>query len=281
MQITIAREIYKEGIGLHSGAPSFVRLIPADADTGISFRLGTDAGVTTIPATHDNLSGSSFRTSIGTGGTGIDTIEHIMAALYALGVDNAIIDIQGPEVPAVDGSSMPWCTMILDAGTVVLDSPRRRIRILKTVRVEDGKGAWCMIEPFDHFRMRYDLGYDHPSIGEQSLELSIDAPTFLSEIAAARTFGFIKDLDMLASMGLARGASLDNTLVFGEAEPLNQDGMRWSNEPVRHKMLDAIGDLSLIGFPLIGRFHGCRSGHHLNQQLLSAILGDATAWEMG
>lgn len=278
LQTTLARESGITGKGLHSGKIATLRLLPANVDSGIEFRVFDGDFAVCMPARHDHLSGSAFRTSLCRDGRHIDTVEHILAALYAHGIDNAIIEIAGSEVPAVDGSALPWSMMLLDAGVEFLDSPRKHIKILKHVKVIDQNGSWCSISPCDRFRITYDLEYQHPMIGHQSFSTDVSPLSFIRDTAGARTFGFAKDISFLESMGLAKGVGLDNTLAFDDHGVMNPEGMRWPDEPARHKVLDVVGDLALIGYPLIGEFHGYRSGHRLNQQLVSAIVADTTAW---
>lgn len=261
---------------------SSVLINPAKSSSGIVFHSMNDNGsIGSIPVSHENLTESSYRTGLSKGSCSVETIEHLLAALCACGVDNAAICVTGNELPILDGCSESWTRLILDAGLERQDHPRIFVRILKKIEVVDDNGASCSLTPCDGMGMSlcYNLEYQHPLIGCQTFEFDLDVSGFLEEIAPARTFGFLKDIPQLRKLGLANGANLSNTLVFDDSDVVNDDGLKWTNEPARHKILDAIGDLSIIGGPIIGRFDGYRSGHRLNHKLLSMLLSDDTAWQ--
>lgn len=280
-QHTITNIISYKGIGLHSGSVTEIHILPGAVDQGIEFHVMDEWNyVATIPATIYYTSDGSFRTELCNNGRHIDTVEHLLAALQMAGIDNAIINVWGKEIPIMDGSSKGWLDLILSSGKSKQTAPRKYIKILRDVKVGTDD-AWCKIEPSvtSEFIVDYNLNYSHPLIGEQSISVEVCFNTFSSDLADARTFGFIKDIDKLKSAGLAAGASLDNTVVFDDDSVINETGLRWHNEPVRHKVLDVIGDLSLIGHPIIGKFTGYRSGHKLNQSLVSALMNNLESWD--
>ena len=274
-QTTLRDEVTLTGIGVHSGRPATLTLRPAEAGTGIVF-LRADRE---IRADVRAVTATEFATVIGdTHGPLCSTSEHVLAALCALGVDNAIIDIDGPEVPIMDGSSEPFVAAIDQAGIVTLDEPRRYIKVLKPVRVAQGN-AYGELRPNAHgLRLEVEIDFDHPLVGHQACEVDVDAASFRRELARARTFGFMKDVAKLWSAGYALGASFENTLVVSDNRVLNADGLRYPDEFVRHKALDAIGDLALAGAPLLATYRSKRGGHKLNHAVLCALMADPTAW---
>lgn len=280
-QTTLRRQTAVSGIGVHSGAPATLTMLPAAADTGIVFvRCGTNGQPDReICANVRAVTATEFATVLGDAkGPLCSTAEHVLAALSGLGVDNAIIEIDGPEVPIMDGSAAPFVEAIDQVGLVTLPVPRRYIRILKPVRVAKGD---CYGELRPHpqgFRVELDIDFDHPLIGLQGVALDIDPQTFRQELARARTFGFMKDVAKLWSAGYALGASFENTLVVNEQRLLNPEGLRFADEFARHKALDAIGDLALAGAPLLGVYRSVRGGHKLNHAVLSALMADPSAW---
>jgi len=276
-QTTLRDEVTLTGIGVHSGRPATLTLRSAEAGTGIVF-LRADRE---IRADVRAVTATEFATVIGdTHGPLCSTSEHVLAALCALGVDNAIIDIDGPEVPIMDGSADAFVAAIDQAGIVTLDEPRQYIKILKPVRVAQGN-AYGELRPNDRgFRLEVAIEFDHPLVGRQSCDLDIDAASFRRELSRARTFGFMKDVAKLWSAGYALGASFENTLVVSENRVLNSDGLRFPDEFVRHKALDAIGDLALAGAPLLGTYRSMRGGHKLNHAVLCALMADPSAWKM-
>lgn len=281
-QMTLAVPVVIEGTGLHSGKTIRMTLRPADADHGIVFRRvdlegGRDA--TDIRARHDHVVETTMSTVIGNAaGARVGTIEHLMAALSGLRIDNALIEIDGEEVPVLDGSAEVFVERIEAAGLMALDAPRRAIRILKPVVIEDGAKRAALL-PGDGFRLAFEIDFDNPVIGRQAVEADLYDPCFADDILRARTFGFLKDQEALKAAGLGRGASLENAIVIDGENILNEEGLRYEDEFVRHKVLDAVGDLSLSGLPLLGRYEGARSGHAMNNRVLRALMADETAWE--
>src|SRR5690242_15430113 len=282
-QTTLRQSTAVSGIGVHSGSPATLTMLPAEADTGIVFvRCGTGgAPDREIRANFRAVTATEFATVLGDAtGPLCSTAEHVLAALSGLGVDNAVIEIDGPEVPIMDGSSAPFVEAIDRAGVVTLAAPRRYIRILKPVRVAKGD---CFGELRPHpqgFRVELDIDFNHPLIGRQGVALDIEPDTFRRELARARTFGFMRDVAKLWSAGYALGASFENTLVVNETRLLNPEGLRFADEFARHKALDAIGDLALAGAPMLGAYRSVRGGHKLNHAVLCALMADRSAWRM-
>lgn len=271
------------GVGVHSGLPVTLGLHPADAGTGIRFiRTGLDGrGEREIRADIHAVTATEFATVLGDAtGPLISTAEHVLAALRGLGVDNAVVEIDGPEAPIMDGSAAPFVAAIDQVGLRTLEQTRSFIRVLKPVRIAIGD-AYGELRPYPRgFRVEAEIEFDHPLITRQSLAIDVKPETFRREIARARTFGFMRDVAKLWSSGYALGASLENTLVVTDNRILNPDGMRYPDEFVRHKILDAIGDLALAGAPLLGAYRTVRGGHKLNYAVLSALMADTTAWTM-
>jgi UDP-3-O-[3-hydroxymyristoyl] N-acetylglucosamine deacetylase len=278
-QTTLRNAISCVGDGLHSGRRIAMRLCPAPADTGIVFRrtdVGGDAGE--IPATWDNVVDTQLCTVVANRhDVQVGTVEHLMAALAGCGIDNAIVEVDGPEVPAMDGSASPFVFLIECAGTETQDEVRRAIKVLKPVRVEE-EGRVAELRPADGFHVRFDIEFPSRVIGRQSWRRELINGVFKSELARARTFGFLKDVDYLRSVGLALGGSLDNAIVVSGDRILNETGLRYRDEFVRHKALDAVGDLYLAGAPIVGAYHGTQSGHRLTNLLLRTMFADAEAW---
>jgi UDP-3-O-[3-hydroxymyristoyl] N-acetylglucosamine deacetylase len=253
-------------------------LRPAAAGTGIVFRRADAGAGAEIAAMWNNTVDAALCTVLSNGeGIEIKTIEHLMAALSGCGVDNAIVELDGPEVPAMDGSAAPFVALIERAGTIAQDRPRRAIKVLKRVRV-NGDGASAELLPDHGFSMSFEIEFDNPVIRRQDMMVSFEAGTFASELSAARTFGLIDDVERLRAAGLARGGSLDNAVVISGDRVLNEGGLRFDDEFVRHKLLDAFGDLYLAGGPIIGHFRGARSGHSHTRRLLAALFADPDAW---
>jgi UDP-3-O-[3-hydroxymyristoyl] N-acetylglucosamine deacetylase len=280
-QTTLRDSITLTGIGVHSGLPVTLTIHPAEIDCGIRFlRSGVDgcpdrevrADVRAVTATE-------FATVLGdTAGPLCSTAEHVLAALSGLGVDNAVIEIDGPEVPIMDGSAAPFVAAIEQAGIVTLAAPRRYIRVLKPVRVVTGD---CVGELRPHsrgFRIEIEIAFENPLVGCQAIAFDVTPASFRREVSRARTFGFMSDVNKLWSAGYARGANFENTVVVSDDRVLNTEGLRFADEFVRHKALDAIGDLALAGLPLIGAYRSSRGGHKLNHAVLSALMADPTAW---
>lgn len=277
-QKTLKSSIGCKGVGLHSGASIKMTLHPAAPDTGIVFRRNDLADLPLIPALWSNVTDTRLNTCIGDAqGVGVHTIEHLMSALAGMGIDNALIDVDGSEVPVMDGSAAAFLFMIECAGVVEQAAPRRFVKILKPLTVEHN-GASATITPAPSFSVHFTIEFDSTVIGRQEYDFALDDAGFKNEISRARTFGFEHEVNQLRAAGLGRGGSLDNAVVISGNKVLNEEGLRYKDEFVRHKVLDAIGDLYLAGCPLIGRFHALRSGHALNNQLLHAIFADPTAW---
>ncbi|WP_217424122.1 UDP-3-O-acyl-N-acetylglucosamine deacetylase [Magnetospirillum sp. UT-4] len=281
-QRTLKTAIACTGIGLHSGAKVTMVLHPADPDTGIRFKRTDIAGRGAIvPALWSNVGDTRMNTCLVNGdGVAVGTVEHLLSALAGSGVDNCLIEINGAEVPVMDGSAAPFLFLVECAGTVELSAPRRAIRVLKRVSVKDGDKSATLI-PGAGFSLTFEIDFASQAIARQEFSVALTRGAFKSEISRARTFGFEQDVTMLRAAGLARGGSLDNAVVIDSTgrKVLNDDGLRYGDEFVRHKILDAVGDLYLAGAPLIGRFHGIRSGHALNNLLLRTLFADQTAWE--
>ncbi len=276
LQHTLKTVIGCRGVGLHSGRRVALNLIPAPPATGIVFRR-TDIGAE-IRASWENILESPRCTILSDGaGATVGTVEHLMAALAGLGIDNLVVELDGPEVPIMDGSAAPFVFLIECAGVTAQDTPRPAIRILKPVRIADAE-AEAMLVPADEFALSFEIEFENQLVRRQQMTVSLDDGAFKAELSRARTFGFLDDVDRLRAAGLARGGSLDNVIVVDGDRVLNRDGLRYENEFVRHKLLDAIGDLYLAGAPIIGRFHGVRSGHSHNHRLLAALFADDTAW---
>ena len=278
-QTTIAREIELTGTGVHSGAPVALILHPAEADTGYRF-IVTKRGrlVAEIPAHVDNVKNLTLCTVIGDeAGTTVSTVEHLLAALRGLSIDNCYIEVDSKELPIMDGSSAHFVDAIDEAGIKELSAPRRFIKVLKPIRVEDGD-CWGEIAPHSGFHLDVEIDFETPLIGRQRIVHEMSPGVFRHELSRARTFGFMSDVERLWKAGLALGANLSNTVAIGEDRVINREGLRYPQEFVRHKMLDAVGDLSLAGLPLLGAFRSVRGGHRLNANVLKALFADTAAW---
>ncbi|KMW07625.1 UDP-3-O-(3-hydroxymyristoyl) glucosamine N-acyltransferase [Brucella canis] len=279
-QKTIGRAVTLSGVGVHGGAPASARLLPADADTGILFQRSDIKDSAPVCAHVSQIGATDLCTSLGAREARIDTVEHLMAAISALGIDNLVVEIEGPEVPILDGTSARFIEAVDSVGVVTQDAKRRFIRILKTVRVEAGN-SWGEFRPYDGTRFEVEIDFECPLIGRQKFAHDVDEETFRKELSTARTFGFMKDVERLWAAGLTLGASLDNSLVIGDDNSIvNADGLRFKDEFVRHKTLDAVGDLALAGLPFIGCFSSYRGGHRLNSEAVKALLSDETAFEI-
>jgi UDP-3-O-[3-hydroxymyristoyl] N-acetylglucosamine deacetylase len=276
LQQTLKTAISCRGIGLHSGQRVAMGLLPAEVGTGIVFRR-TDAAVE-IAANWANAIESARCTMLSDGeGTSVGTVEHLMAALAGAAIDNAIVELDGPEVPIMDGSAEPFVFLIECAGVVEQDAPRRAIEVLKSVSVV-ADDAMAVLSPDDGFSMSFEIDFASPLIRHQDMSVVVSPGTFKSELSRARTFGLLDDVARLQEAGLARGGSLDNVIVVSGDRVLNSGGLRYDDEFVRHKMLDAVGDLYLAGAPIIGHFRGVRSGHAHTRRLLAALFADPEAW---
>lgn len=280
-QTTIAREIKLQGKGVHSGAPVSVTLHPAGPDTGLKFLVSKRGRIIAeIPAEVGYVKNLTLCTVIGDDtGVTVGTVEHLLAALRGLSVDNCYIEIDSKEVPIMDGSSAPFVNAIDQAGIRELPEPRKYIKVLKPVRVQEGD-SWGELTPHSGFHLDVEIEFDTPVIGRQRLAFDINPGVFRHELALARTFGFMRDVEKLWKAGLALGASLDNTIAIGDDIILNREGLRCPMEFVRHKMLDAVGDLALAGYPLLGAYRSVRGGHRLNASVLKALFADSSAWTL-
>ena len=278
-QTTLDNDVVLSGIGVHSGAPASVILHPAEANTGWNFVVNSGRGRTVrIPADFRAVANVTLCTVLGDGnGTTVATVEHLLAALRGMNVDNCEIEIDGAEMPIMDGSAAPFVEAIDEVGLRVLDEPRRCIKVLKTVRIEEGQ-SMAELRPYDG--SRFDVTIDFPTqfIGRQQLTLDLTPNAFRREVARARTFGFMKDVKALWAAGRALGSSLDNTVAIGEDRILNPEGLRFKNEFVRHKTLDAVGDLALAGAAILGAYRSVRGGHKINTNILKALYENRSAW---
>lgn len=281
-QTTLREQVTVSGIGVHSGLPVNLTLNPADADTGIVFSRTDSAGrEREIRADYRAVTATELATVLGdASGVLCSTAEHILAALRGLGVDNALVEVDGPEVPIMDGSAAPFVAAIDQAGILELSESRRYIKVLKPVRIAKGE-SFGELRPYES-GFRLDIEIDFPSvlIGRQQIALDLTADAFRRDLSRARTFGFMKDVSALWSAGKALGASFENTLVLSENRVLNAEGLRYPNEFVRHKALDAVGDLALAGAPILGAYRSVRGGHRLNHAVLVALMSDPTAYEV-
>jgi UDP-3-O-[3-hydroxymyristoyl] N-acetylglucosamine deacetylase len=275
-QKTLKAAIHCRGVGLHTGARVNMTLHPAAPGTGITFRR-TDLGGAEIGADWRNIVDSALCTTIAKNNAKVSTIEHLMAALAGLEIDNALVELDGPEVPVMDGSAAPFVFLVECAGIAEQVAPRRGIKVLKPIHVGDAETA-ATLAPAESFRISFAIDFASSAIRCQELSYDVDAESFKREISRARTFGFLDDVERMRRAGLARGGSLENAVVISGDRVLNKEGLRYDDEFVRHKMLDALGDLYLAGGAIMGHFHGVRSGHALNHQLLKALFADPAAW---
>jgi UDP-3-O-[3-hydroxymyristoyl] N-acetylglucosamine deacetylase len=274
-QRTLRRSIQCAGIGLHSGNKVKLTLKPAPADYGIRFKRA-DLGGYEIPATVTHLAGIQYATGLARESGSVETVEHLLAALSALGIDNVAVELNYPEVPIMDGSAAPFVYLIQDAGVKRLAVPRRYLKILRPISLSQGDKRIALY-PAEHFKVTYSISFDHPLLRHQSRTMRITEETFVEEIAPARTFGFLKEVEMMRQRGLALGGSLENAIVLGETGVLN-NALRFEDEFVRHKILDVLGDLALVGHPVIGHLVAHRGGHALHTAFAAKILEDRDAW---
>ena len=280
-QRTIKNPIKAVGVGLHSGQKVVLQLKPAPPNSGINFVRSDLRPVVIIPAIFEYVGDTTLSTTLFKKGTRVATIEHLLSAIAGLGLDNLIIEVDGPEIPLMDGSAGPFVFLIQSAGIKEQDAIKKFIKVKEEVKVESA-GAYASIKPFDGFKVSFTIEFDDPVISKYASSSTIDfsSTSFVKEVCRARTFGLMKDLDYLQSQDLALGASLKNAIAVGENGVLNEDGLRFDDEFVKHKMLDAIGDLYLLGHNLIGEFSGFKSGHSLNNELLRKILDSEDAWAL-
>ncbi|MDH3588005.1 MAG: UDP-3-O-acyl-N-acetylglucosamine deacetylase [Gammaproteobacteria bacterium] len=279
-QSTLRNSIRATGIGLHTGKKVYMTLRPAAPDTGIVFRRTDLDPPVDIPARADLVGETFLGTTLINDDAKVTTVEHLLSAMAGLGIDNVYVDLSAGEVPIMDGSAGPFVFLLQSAGIEQQNAPKRFLRIKKSVRVEHGDG-WAEFHPHDGYRLEFEIEFDHPVFKRHTQKGAIDFSTtaFLKEISRARTFGFMSDAEKLRQKNLTLGGTMDNAVVLDEYRVLNEDGLRYEDEFVKHKILDAIGDVYLLGHSLIGRFSGFKSGHGLNNQLLRATLADADAWE--
>ena len=267
------------GTALHTGDVTAVRVLPGDPDTGYRFRRTDIAGAPEVEANVHNIRDTVLATSLGFNGASVKTVEHLLSALAGCGVDNAMIEVNGDEIPIMDGSAAPFVRGIEMVGLSEQGVPKRLLRILKPIEALDDNGR-ASLSPSDIFRVSFVIDFDHPVVGRQELVYDYTPESFGSDIAFARTFGFMKDVKMMQEKGLALGGSLDNAVVVGDDGVLNPDGLRSPDEFVRHKILDTIGDLSLLGIPILGSYHGFKAGHRINRLLMQEVMSKPDHWEL-
>jgi UDP-3-O-[3-hydroxymyristoyl] N-acetylglucosamine deacetylase len=277
-QRTLKDQVECTGIGLHSGERVHLNIRPAPSDTGIKFVRTDLDGHPMVQARFDNVYSTMLATTIGSNGCKVATIEHLMAAFFGLGIDNAVVELDGPEVPIMDGSAAPFIFLIKSAGIREQKSPKHFIVIKKPFKVDDGNRS-VHIYPSKELKITYTIDFAHPLLRNQKYELRFSGREFVREISRARTFGFLKDVQTLKENGLAKGGSLDNAVVIDDFRIINEDGLRFEDEFVRHKILDFIGDLSIVGSPVIGHFVVEKSGHFLNQQMLKNLMKSKKHWK--
>src|SRR6187455_3779781 len=276
-QRTIRRSISCAGIGLHSGNKVTLSLKPAAADSGVRFRRA-DLGGLEVAASAEHVGGINYATGLTRDAVRVDTVEHLMAALVSVGVDNVIVELNSPEVPIMDGSAAPFIYLIHEAGVKTLSAPRKYLKIVRPIALSRGDKRIALY-PSDHFKVTYSISFDHPLLRHQSRTLRITEESFIEEVAPARTFTFLKDVEMMRQNGLALGGSLENAIVLGETGVLN-NALRFEDEFVRHKILDAVGDLALVGYPVIGHLVAHRAGHALHTEFAAKILEETHAWRL-
>ena len=279
-QRTLKNSIRATGVGLHTGKQILMTLRPAAPDTGIIFRRTDLPEPVDIHAHAENVAETTLGTTLGNGDAKVSTVEHLLSAFAGLGIDNAVVEVSAAEVPIMDGSAGPFVFLLQSAGIEEQSAPKRFVRVKKRLRVEEGD-KWAEFKPFDGFKVNFEIEFNHPVFKRRGQQASMDFSTtsFLKEVSRARTFGFMRDLEKLRAHNLALGGNLENAIVLDDSGILNEDGLRYQDEFVKHKILDAIGDLYLLGHSLIGEFSGHKSGHALNNKLLRTMLADPDAWE--
>ena len=279
-QRTLKNVIRATGVGLHSGEKVYMTLRPAPVNTGIVFRRVDLEPVVEIPASAGLVTETTLCTGLTCEGAKVQTVEHLMSAMAGLGVDNAYVELSSAELPIMDGSAGPFVFLIQSAGIAEQDAPKRFIRITRPIEVTEGDKV-ARFEPYDGFKLGFTVKFDHPMIPTSQSRAEVDFSTgaYIKEVARARTFGFMRDLEYMRERILGLGGSMDNAIVLDEFRVLNEDGLRYTDEFVRHKILDAIGDLYLAGHPILGAYEGFKSGHALNNKLVRALLAETTAWE--
>lgn len=284
-QRTIRQLVKTVGVGLHSGTKVELTLRPASPDTGIVFRRVDLQPIIDFPASAIIVGDTRMASTLEQNGAKVSTVEHLMSACAGLGIDNLCVDLTAEEIPIMDGSASSFVFLLQQAGLEEQNAAKKFIRVKKTVEVREGHGAqekWARLEPFNGFKLKFFIEFNHPAVDGtgQTAEIDFDIESYVKEVSRARTFGFMQDVETLRGMGLARGGSLENAIVMDEYRILNSDGLRYENEFVRHKILDAIGDLYLVGHPLLATYTAHKSGHTLNNQLLRALLAQSDAYEI-
>jgi len=279
-QRTLKNVIRATGVGLHSGEKVYLTLRPAPVDAGVVFRRVDLDPVVEVPAQAELVTETTLCTGLSCGPAKIQTVEHLLSALAGLGIDNVYVELSAPEVPIMDGSSGPFVFLLQSAGIAEQEAPKRFIRIRKPVEVRDGDKI-ARFEPFDGFRLDFTVQFDHPAIptAQSRAQVEFSTANYIKEVSRARTFGFMRDLEYMRERNLGLGGSMDNAIVLDEFRVLNDDGLRYADEFVRHKILDAIGDLYLAGHPIVGTYVGYKSGHALNNKLVRALLAEQSAWD--
>ncbi|TYC51712.1 UDP-3-O-acyl-N-acetylglucosamine deacetylase [Rhodobacterales bacterium] len=279
-QTTLADQVTLTGIGVHSGKPASITLVPAEAGVGIVFTRTDQENPTEVPALWDKVSATALCTVLADPASdGVSTVEHLMAALWAMGVDNVVVEIDGPEMPIMDGSSEMFVEAIDQVGLKKLDRGRRYLKVKKSVRVDTGN-AWCELHPYEGTRFEITIDFDTPLIGKQEFFSDITPDVFRKDLARARTFGYVKDVEQLWKMGFALGSSLENSVAISEDKVLNPEGTRWPDEFARHKALDAVGDLALAGLPILGLYRSYKGGHKMNNAILIKLFEDPSSFEI-
>ena len=280
-QRTLKNVIRATGVGLHTGEKIYLTLRPATVDTGVVFRRVDLDPVVELCAKPERVADTRLSTALKEGDVSVSTVEHLMSALAGLGIDNVYVELTCPEVPIMDGSAAPFVFLIQSAGVIEQNAPKKFIRVTKPVRVEEAD-KWAEFDPFEGFKVSFAIDFDHPIFAKSPQKATVDFSTtsFVKEVSRARTFGFMHEVEALREAGLALGASQDNAIAMDSYSILNNDGLRYEDEFVKHKILDAIGDLYLLGYPLIGAFNAYKSGHALNNKLLRALLEQPDSWEL-
>jgi UDP-3-O-[3-hydroxymyristoyl] N-acetylglucosamine deacetylase len=278
-QKTVGGTIEFTGIALHTGEETSVRILPGDPDSGYRFRLPEKEGAPEVEASVENIRDTLLATSLGFNGASVKTVEHLLSALAGSGVDNALIEVTGDEVPILDGSAAPFVRGIEMVGLVEQGVPKKMLRILKKITAGEN-GSKASLEPSDGFRVSFEIEFEHPVVGKQELDFRYSPEAFGKDIAYARTFGFLKDVQMMIDQGLALGGSTENAIVIGDERILNQGGLRSPDEFVRHKILDTIGDLSLLGIPILGKYGGHKAGHRINRLLMQEVIANPDLWDL-
>jgi UDP-3-O-[3-hydroxymyristoyl] N-acetylglucosamine deacetylase len=279
LQRTLREEVECRSTGLHSGRKVGMKIRPADVDEGIVFMRTDMPGCPPIKADVRNVCDTTLATTIGNNGSAISTIEHLMSAFSGMGIDNAIVEVDAPELPIMDGSALPFVRMLKTVGTRIQGKCKKLLVIRDKIAVEDNEGS-AMLLPASEFKITYTIDFNHPAIGQQTYHMTFSDANYEKEICAARTFGFLRDVEYLQARGLALGGSLKNAVVLDDKAIINKEGLRFPNEFVKHKVLDAIGDLSLLGMPIIGHFVAHKSGHRLNNRLLQEVLTRPESWSI-